>query len=592
MMSDRAGAWWARRPALAMLPVWLCVTAILLLASPHLAAGRFPDTDDVMRLVQVRDLMAGQDWFDLHQYRVNPPEGTLMHWSRLVDLPLAGLIGLFSLFLAPAQAEFAAAVAMPLLVLLLTMMVIGRLAFERHGPALALVAGAMFALVPMVPAQFQPLRIDHHSWQILAVAVATWAIFRPDQHRGGLLAGLAMAAGLMISLETVVMAAGFALVLTLRWLADDDRRFWLVRYLQGLAGGLFALFLLTRGLGDLAPHCDVIAPAHLGLFAVVAAGASALGAAAPSSRLALIAGLAGSGMLGIAVLGWFAPACLGSPFAELDPLVREQWYLRVTEGLPLWHRSPSEALSAGFQCLLALGTAMVLALRGEPGQRGWWREYALVLAVATLAGFATFRSIAFAGMLGTIPLAWLVVRSFRFWRSDARLALRFLALAALLPALLPAAFVKPLLPVIAQPVSEKRASGCRMGTNAGLIDRLPTGTVFATLDIGPELLRGTRHGIVASGHHRANTGMRDVIAAFTSDPDTARAIVLAHHASWLVVCTDIEEMAVYREVGGPKSLAARLMTGQAPDWLEPVDLGGPETLRAWRVRGSQADARD
>ena len=46
-----------------------------------------------------------------------------------------------------------------------------------------------------------------------------------------------MATGLMISLETVVMAAGFALLLTWRWLVDDAERVWLVRYLQGLAGG-------------------------------------------------------------------------------------------------------------------------------------------------------------------------------------------------------------------------------------------------------------------------------------------------------------------------------------------------------------------
>ena len=80
------------RRSLAMRSVLLVLgTAVLALASPHLGAGRFPDTDDVMRLVQVRDLLGGQGWFDLYQHRMNPPEGTLMHWSRLVDAPLAGV---------------------------------------------------------------------------------------------------------------------------------------------------------------------------------------------------------------------------------------------------------------------------------------------------------------------------------------------------------------------------------------------------------------------------------------------------------------------------------------------------------------------
>src|SRR3954452_14790108 len=45
--------------------------------------GSFIDTDDAMRLVQVRDLLAGQSWFDLTATRLDPP-GTLMHWSRVV----------------------------------------------------------------------------------------------------------------------------------------------------------------------------------------------------------------------------------------------------------------------------------------------------------------------------------------------------------------------------------------------------------------------------------------------------------------------------------------------------------------------------
>lgn len=584
MIFPRLSSWWARRPGLAIVPVWLCVSAILVLASPHLAAGRFPDADDIMRLVQVRDLMGGQGWYDLHQYRVNPQAGTLMHWSRLVDLPLAGMIGLLAVFLPPATAEYAAVILMPLALLLATMLLVGKLASERLGPGIALLAAALFVLVPMVPAQFQPLRIDHHGWQILTVAAALWAVFRRDPSRGGLMAGLAMATGLMISLETVVMAAGFALLLTWRWLADDAARVWLIRYLQGLAGGLAVLFLLARGFVDLAAHCDVIAPAHLGLFAVVATGVTMLGAVAPTSRIAVLAGLAASGLAGIALVGLTAPACLASPFAGLDPLVRDQWYLRVTEGLPLWHRTPSEAVPAALECLLALAIALHQALRGAAARRRWWGEYAAVLLVATLAGFATFRSIAFAGMIATIPLAWLVARVFAFWRSDARLPARFAAVAALLPTLMPAALVVPLLSlIVAPPASELRASRCEIHKHAHLLDRLPEGLVFAPLDIGPDVLLRTRHSIVASGHHRAGPGMRDVIAAFTGDERTARALIMANRATYVLVCTDVVELISYRDAGGPQSLAALLSEDKAPAWLEPVDLGGPDALRLWKV---------
>jgi hypothetical protein len=582
----------ARRPGLAIALVWLAVSAVLALASPHLGAGRFPDTDDVMRLVQVRDLLAGQGWFDLYQHRMSPPDGTLMHWSRLVDAPLAGLMWLLALFVPMADAEWAASIAVPLLLLLVTMLATGRLAWERLGPGPALIACASFALVALLPAQFQPLRIDHHGWQIMTVAIAAWAILRDHSTRGAMIAGLVMAAGLVVSLETVFMAAAFALVLVWRWLSDDAARGQLARYLQALAGGLIVLFAATRGIADLAPHCDAIAPAHLGLFAIVAAGATLLAAAAPRSRLVILGGLGASGLAGIALVGSAAPACLAPPFAGLDPLVRDLWYVRVTEGLPLWHRPLNEALPALIQCGAGLAIALWNAVRGENAMRGWWRELALLLAIAILGGLATYRSIAFASLLATVPLGWLAWRAVQLWRAGAGLPLRLAAVAGVYVLLIPASLVSAITPLLASHSARTAGEGtatvatstCAMHRNARLLATLPTGTVFAPLDLGPGLLLDTRHSVVASSHHRAMTGMARVIAGFTAEAEAARAEVAASGAAYVVTCADIGEMAVYRQAGGPQSLAARLAVGDAPDWLEPVAIAGPEALRVWRVR--------
>ena len=62
-------------------------------------------TDDYMRLVEVRDLLAGQGWFDLTQYRLDPPAGVVMHWSRVVDVPIAFLIQILAPLAGRAGAE-------------------------------------------------------------------------------------------------------------------------------------------------------------------------------------------------------------------------------------------------------------------------------------------------------------------------------------------------------------------------------------------------------------------------------------------------------------------------------------------------------
>ena len=56
-----------------------------------------------------------QDCFDLRQYRLNPPTGANIHWSRLVDLPIAGLILLLRPFVGGTDAERAAVAIAPML---------------------------------------------------------------------------------------------------------------------------------------------------------------------------------------------------------------------------------------------------------------------------------------------------------------------------------------------------------------------------------------------------------------------------------------------------------------------------------------------
>src|SRR4051812_38562318 len=63
------------------------------------------DNDDKMRIMQVRALVHGQGWDALRNSRITPPYGANIHWSRLVDLPIAGLILGLRPFLGGAAAE-------------------------------------------------------------------------------------------------------------------------------------------------------------------------------------------------------------------------------------------------------------------------------------------------------------------------------------------------------------------------------------------------------------------------------------------------------------------------------------------------------
>ena len=102
------------KPGLLLFAIWLVAAAIsLFMHRADIALFRFTDPDDAMRLVEVRDFLAGQSWFDVSQHRANPPYGAPMHWSRLVDVPIAGAILLLRPLVGNDGAEVGAVLLVP-----------------------------------------------------------------------------------------------------------------------------------------------------------------------------------------------------------------------------------------------------------------------------------------------------------------------------------------------------------------------------------------------------------------------------------------------------------------------------------------------
>ncbi len=568
---------------------WLLLCGLLLAVNALMGyAGRFLDPDDTMRLVQVRDLLSGQGWFDLHQYRIDPPHSPVMHWSRIVDAPLALVILVLTPVLGQAQAETVAAVVIPLLTLGGIVLVVARMAFRLFGARVALIACFVCGLIPLMVAQVRPMRIDHHGWQIFTVVLAASALLSTSRARGGWLAGLALATGMTISLEVLPFAAAFAAVLALRWLVDREDRWWLVHFLVALATGLGVLGLLTRGFAGGTIYCDVVGVPHLAFFALVALAAVAISRTPSLPAMAALGLLGVAGAAGLWLFVAIAPQCEGGPFATLNPVVHDFWYLRVLEGQPIWRQAMPGALGPLFQALVALGALAVLWRRAVGPDRKWWLSYLLLFCASLAAGLLVWRSIAFTGALSVLPLAWLANSLWDKFKASRGLPHAAVRQAVIgfggLAMLMPFAVLKlagPLFPSHAEPTSPN-LSDCDLAHSARLLNAFPPTKVFAPMDIGPDILAHTRDSVVATAHHRAQAAMRDVILAFLGSPETAHAIVTAHHAGLLVICTDLPETKQYI-ANAPRGLMAQLVQGKMPPWLQPVAVSGPNSFRVWRV---------
>lgn len=577
------------------LAAWGVIYAMLLAVSRNaIAAIEMRDPDDQLRLQQVRDLISGQGWFDLHQYRVDALDGgVLMHWSRLVDAPIAAVILVLRPLVGEADAELAALLVVPALTLFAIIGVVAWMG-NRMLPSDAARGFSLLAMGFAAPVlvQVQPLRIDHHAWQIALAALAMAGFVSRDHRRGGWITGAALAAWMAISFEGLPMSAWFVAVTALLAFRDPVFRPRLVAMVQSLAVVSAALFLATRGLADLATHCDAIAPVHLAIFAWGAIAVTAAARFRPNSRVWLLGGLVAAGAGALALVFAAAPQCTTGSFDMIDPVVREIWYDRVQEGKPIFLMPFALMAQYLLPPIFGFVGALLLARRTDGHARRFWTAYALVMAGALAVGAMVSRSGSISSVLATLPLGWL----FAHWIANLRrpesplLRMGELAAAAtliftiLLP-IVPATALAAIAPVRKESVHPGDLSlACNSAEAAETIAGLPEGGILAPLDFGPDILLATDRSVLATGHHRGASAMRAEIDAFTGTPERARAIMAAKRLKFVVICPEVQEMDVYRKTA-PAGFAARLLANKAPAWLRPIPLPRESGLRMWQVVG-------
>ena len=593
-MTDASGSGLRR----SILLHWAAAALVITLAfAGEIARQLYADPDDTMRRLEVRDLLAGQGWWDVSQHRL---ASGMMHWSRLVDLPLATVIWPLRPLIGEIAAERAAMVIVPLLTLGVVLALLAHLASRLLDDEHARIAMLIACLsVPLVY-QLRPMRIDHHGWQVACATAALLAFVaplrRPDW-RSGALGGAMLGVLLTISLEGLPIAVALLALVALAGALQPARG----GEFTGAAGGAFVaallLHLLTRGPHVLTPACDAMAPVWLAVLATAALTAGAAYLARRASLLARLGLLATGGIACVGALLLVDPRCATGPFQSLDPLVRTLWYEQVAEGLPVWEQEPAwAAMCIGLPLVGLVGT--VLRLRDTTGddRTRWWLMLGAQVASVALA-IQVSRAGATACAFATPGGAVVVLSLLRKARRVAHPAPRVLATAGALLVASPGLAALPFLMAAHQRVTAGTTRhlaavdrvSCTGIEDVRALAALPPATVFAPLDISPEIIATTPLRAIASGHHRNAAAMRDVIAGFVGTPDHARRTIARYHADYLVACPGFPELGIYRDAA-PRGLWARLERGETFAWLRPVSIAGSPVL-AWRVLRSDAPPR-
>ncbi len=552
---------------------------------------RLGDTDDNMRMMQVRGLLQGQAWFDLRQHHLAPPSGANIHWSRLVDLPIAGLILALRPLLGGAAAErWAVAIAplLPYLLLLFSLALTTRRLIDPRAYPLLFIA--MF-FAGSTNGMFMPTRIDHHGWQLALLALGIAAMADPNKVRGGLTLGIATALSLSIGLEMMIYLGIAGAAMVLFWVADAAERERLQAYALALSAGTAVGFLVFASYDNRLAICDALSPVWLSdalLGGALLFGLSWLSPADWRKRLALAAA-AGLLIAAFHALTW--PHCV-QRLEGVSPEVERLWLSHVKEARPFYrHGWRIASLIIALPITGLIGWTLLAWFRRA--DRELLRRVLAAAApafAATLLLFWQTRTGPASQMMATVgaaALSWFLVP--RAWRLGSPVLRVPAATAAVIigaGAALPLVFnFIPDKPTTARDKAIGRANSlCASLWGLRPVALQPKGTIFTFVDMGPRLIAVTHHNAIIGPYHRNGQQIADVMNTFRGSADQAHRLITKYHSNYLLSCPNSSTTTIFM-AEAPKGFYAQLERGQVPSWLQPIALPKDSPFKMWKVVG-------
>jgi hypothetical protein len=547
-----------------------------------------PDTDDYIRFVQVFNWLDGQSWWDMRLPHLYPEHTIVMHWARLVDIPLAGLLlvleGFNRFFQWNAERQGLAmlvAFLVPCGILTALLYSVRMMARPLLGKRMAGLACFFVPLCLQLVFQFMPMRVDHHAYVILSAVVA----FTGLQHlvlglhtrRVMVVAGLSLALGMWNGAEILPMVAGFCLGLTALLLWQRRYTLFTLCLLFGLSLFLFnGLFLLIARAPDawLAIEYDTFS-----FFYVILAGMAALYFAVlfAASRLTLNPWLLGAlamftGLAELAALLQAFPDFIGGPYARVNPLLNQIFFPHIREAVPFinaWYDvaanftvAPGHAVGSGlyfimtrlFTPVLGLAAALHYGFRQDmlPRARRLWLVYAFfVLFFLLLAMFWQIRVISYAQVFAIPPLVFMLLRSLRALQAHygGRRLFGWEVVTVLSFTILPVLIVPGIImqnrfnPDILFYLGSQGNMPCadRLKIISHLQEMEEKGkhaVIMAPMDYTPELMFYTKHDFIAAPYHRNDRGIADMAFFYrsTGDDSAARRIARQDKLDYVLVC--------------------------------------------------------
>lgn len=571
---------------------------------PVMMQGQLVGPDDFLRLHQVQNWMAGQGWYDISTKRMFPPGGADIHWSRLVDVPIAGLIWLLDIVFDTKTATRLTTILWPSF-LLAAVVVVLTLICDRLLKSYNRLLPMLFAVLCISSiAQFNPGRIDHHNVQILLFSLTILGFVSRETFWGDYLMGFTMVLSISIGLDAAALILIVLAYLGYEWaIGDDTNGKGLVKIALAIAVSTIILFLLNFDpatyLHALDRRCDAnsafYAVALLLLscaFILLALSSRWLNNENPVTHFIVRCAVGGAISIGALLVLWVLfPDCANGPYGALSDEAKTRWLAKVGEAASLAEalkRYPSEWLGTAGYLVAILLAGLYALFQPKYSSPRLVALYVLLLVCALgtiwqirVLRIGIYMSIPFCVIIADISWKFLIKRY-----ADAKpvaYGLQLLVAAALVSVtwtwagllVFPRDTTNAENTVVSQkpktnpePFKRNLASQCFADSDYQYLSSLPVGIVMTDLYSATTALVHSPHTVISGPYHRNERGILDVLDFFGGDIEVSQALADKYKLDYVSFC--MNSAKIMKKVYPEAQLAIRIENSNLPDWLEEI----------------------
>lgn len=557
--------------------------------------GVLPGPDDFLRLSQTNNWLLGQGWFDLTAYRMFPPLGGDIHWSRFADAPIGLLIWFFDLFTDFKTAGRLAAIVWPLSLFMATLAAMIALCDRLAGKEQRLLVLLFFVLSMTTLAEFRPGRLDHHNIQIFILALMMLGLVgglgRVSNYGIGILTSFSVVIGLDLLL--IILALMVFFILEWCFQVETSRQ----RLLQiaigiSLSGVFFYITSFPVETWFNSQACDAFSLVYLTaliLLSVTFVSLSFLSDMKPlSTKFVWPKRMLVSGSLGITsilVLLSLFPDCLDGPLGVISPELQSRWLDKVVEAKGLLERLKLDPASWVPQTiyLFIMMCVIGIVLFKQAKSRPALLIIGFIVLTAILGAFYQTRILR-TGLYAVIPFCVIFLALSWRWLNERKALHPYAAYAlqTVLCILLTSAFwfavgvmIKPE-ETSKELVAEVRTQSqepnphdalfaCTSEAGQRQLQAQVKGHVIADLNTSTSILVHTDHTIEGSSYHRNGESILNVISFFEGPAEDSKQLAQLRKADYIALCRND---GLQSSEGNTASITKLLEQNQLPDWLE------------------------